>query len=393
VKLWRRKKKTDEIDVPIGEELLDELQDELSGVPDPDASAADDLHPLEDSTGEVEECQFAEGVLDDALDTGGGSGDVEWKSASAPAETFDEVDGPAATGESVTVAASDLVSSSFLDDPLEKDAPDATADETLAEADGTPVPHALDGEGAIGGLDVEASTIGLDGEGATGGLNGEEPVDGLDGEQAADELSDEEASGELEDEPKPAGKLDKVRSIARISVDTDKLRHMWRGSSVGRTALLAVIVYMLAVGSSFFFLMQPASTRLHEVKGQKDILHDYMVITQAGAAIGTFKDGLMTGDQRLTVMSEVTQMAEASGVRVIGDPELLLGRDAPGSFSEYPMRIRAKGTFHEIGGFLSLLESSPRYAIVEEVEIRSDVASRSSESEVTVLLALAAWEG
>jgi Tfp pilus assembly protein PilO len=150
---------------------------------------------------------------------------------------------------------------------------------------------------------------------------------------------------------------------------------------------------MLAVGSSFFFIMQPASKRLHEVRAQKDILHDYMVITQAGAAIGAFKDGLMKGDQRLTVMSEVAQMAEVSGVRIIGDPELLLGREARGNFSEYPMRIRAKGTFHEIGDFLSLLESSPRFAVVEEVDIRSDVASRSSESETTVLLALAAWEG
>jgi Tfp pilus assembly protein PilO len=176
-------------------------------------------------------------------------------------------------------------------------------------------------------------------------------------------------------------------------VGTDKLREVWRGNSVGRTALLAVIVYMLAVGSSFFFLFQPTDRRLHEVRSQKDILHDYMVITQAGAAIGGFKDGLMTGDQRLTVMSEVTQMAEASGVRVIGDPELLMARDTHGSFSEYPMRVRAKGTFHEIGDFLSLLESSPRFVVVEEVEIRSDVASRSSESEVTLLLALAAWEG
>ena len=58
---------------------------------------------------------------------------------------------------------------------------------------------------------------------------------------------------------------------------------------------------------------------------------------------------------------------------------------------EYPARLRVKGTYHEIGTFLSLLESSPRFVQVEEVEIVSDADSRSSESEATVLLALASW--
>jgi Tfp pilus assembly protein PilO len=101
----------------------------------------------------------------------------------------------------------------------------------------------------------------------------------------------------------------------------------------------------------------------------------------------------MTGDQRLTVMSEISEMAEASGVRITGDPELLLGRKGPGNFSQYPMRLRVKATYHEVGDFLSLLESSPRFAAVEQVDIRSDVESGSGESETTILIALAAWEG
>jgi Tfp pilus assembly protein PilO len=57
------------------------------------------------------------------------------------------------------------------------------------------------------------------------------------------------------------------------------------------------------------------------------------------------------------------------------------------------VRLRVKGTYHEIGEFLSLLESSPRFIVVESVEITSDVASSSRDSDATVLLAMAAWEG
>ena len=154
-----------------------------------------------------------------------------------------------------------------------------------------------------------------------------------------------------------------------------------------------VCVYALAVGSAYFLLVRPMTVRLHMVQEQKNRLHDYVVIQEASAAINAFKDGLMTGDQRLTVMSEVRLMAEGSGVKIMGDPDLLLAREGSGHFVEYPLRLRIRGTFHEIGEFLSLLEGSPRFTLLEEVEIRSDADSRERDSEATVLLALAAWEG
>ncbi len=128
------------------------------------------------------------------------------------------------------------------------------------------------------------------------------------------------------DAPPPGGALAKIRGAAQFKIDTARLKSAWRANSIGRVALLAVCSYVLCTGAAYFFLMQPLSTKLHEVKEQKSILHDYVVIQQAGAAIGAFKDGLMTGDQRLTVMSEVNQMAESSGVKIVGDPDLLLRR-------------------------------------------------------------------
>jgi Tfp pilus assembly protein PilO len=229
-------------------------------------------------------------------------------------------------------------------------------------------------------------------------------VDAADAEGATDTEGDEDvadaedpdevAAGEGEaEEPESGKKARKTRIPALLRFDSDRLRASWRGNTLGKTAVLVVCVYALVVGAAYSFLKQPLDTRLHMVQEQKNLLHDYVVIQEAGAAISSFKDGLMTGDQRLTVMSEVRLMAEGSGVKIIGDPDLLLARDVPGDFVEYPLRLRIRGTFHEIGEFLSLLEGSPRFTLIEEVEIRSDADSRERDSEATVLLTLAAWEG
>jgi len=235
--------------------------------------------------------------------------------------------------------------------------------------------------------------------GEPGGFHADAGADGAAGTEGGEDAvgaedPDEVAAGESEvDEPAASRKVAKIRSLGLLRIDSDRLRASWRANTLGKTAVLVVCVYALAVGSVHFLIMQPMSRRLHLVQEQKSLLHDYVVIERADAAIGEFKDGLMTGDQRLTVMSEVRLMAEGSGVKIMGDPDLLLARDVSGHLVEYPLRLRIRGTFHEIGEFLSLLEGSPRFTLLEEVEIRSDADSRERDSEATVLLALAAWEG
>jgi len=261
------------------------------------------------------------------------------------------------------------------------DAEDAAGTEGAGDVEGAgDAESAADAEGAG---DAESAA---DAEGAAGTEGGENAVGAED--------PDEVAVGESEvDEPVAGRKAGKVRRLALLRIDSDRLRASWRANTMGKTAILVVCVYGLAVGSAYFLIRQPMSARLHRVQEQKSVLHDYVVIQRADVAIGAFKDGLMTGDQRLTVMSEVRLMAEGSGVKIMGDPDLLLAREGSGHFVEYPLRLRIRGTFHEIGEFMSLLEGSPRFTLLEEVEIRSDADSRERDSEATVLLALAAWEG
>jgi hypothetical protein len=197
-----------------------------------------------------------------------------------------------------------------------------------------------------------------------------------------------EGKAAVEDAPRPAGRL----SMVSARVSPEKLRRAWKTGSVGKTALVAAMVYMAVAGAFYFLAFRPVGSRFERLSQELEVLHDYMVIDQANAALSIFSDGLMRGDQRLTVMSEFSLMAEESGVRIVGDPELLLPREVSKLVIEYPVRLRLRGTYHEIGTFLSLLEGSPRFVQVEEVEVLSDVASRDRGSEASVLLAIASWE-
>ncbi len=301
------------------------------------------------------------------------------------------------SGDALDTGVLDNTKDGALDVP--GDAEDAAGTEGAGDPEGAAgTEGAVDAEGAAdaeGAGDAEGAVDAESAVDAEGAVDAESAAGTEDGENAVGaEDPDEVAVGESDvDEPAASRKVRKVRRLALLRIDSDRLRASWRANTLGKTAILVVCVYGLAVGSAYFLIRQPMSTRLHRVQEQKSVLHDYVVIQRADVAIGAFKNGLMTGDQRLTVMSEVRLMAEGSGVKIMGDPDLLLAREGSGHFVEYPLRLRIRGTFHEIGEFLSLLEGSPRFTLLEEVEIRSDADSRERDSEATVLLALAAWEG
>lgn len=211
--------------------------------------------------------------------------------------------------------------------------------------------------------------------------------------EAGDEAGDAPDAGDGENQP--VDKSDSgpgVVDLLRKSFSISGLRELWQQAAVWKIAIAAVVVYALTVNAGYFLLLKPNSDRLRGVKETKELLHDFNVIEECSAAMSSFQDGLMNGDQRLTVMSEVQLMATEAGVKVIGDPDLLSPRDVSSVVKEYPVRLRVSGGYHEVGRFVSLLERSPRFIQIEEIEIISEVASRSLNSEATVTLALASWE-
>jgi hypothetical protein len=158
-----------------------------------------------------------------------------------------------------------------------------------------------------------------------------------------------------------------------------------------RIVALAIITYTVAVNLSYFFVLRPIWHRRDALVTQKTLLQDVELLATSRDVVAGFRDGLMRGDQRMTVISEIEAMAESAGLEIIGEPGLLADREIAKDMLEYPIDLDLRGSYHEVGEFLSLLSGSPRRLVVKQVEM--DVRdSATGESDVSVVVGVVSWE-
>jgi Tfp pilus assembly protein PilO len=177
--------------------------------------------------------------------------------------------------------------------------------------------------------------------------------------------------------------LAKAAALARSLVDV-------RGS-VWKVAVVGVLAYVLAFGVSYFFLLKPAWARLEEVTRRKALIHDFLLFRESNTAVAEFRSALMQGDQRITVIAELEEMAREAGLRPIGEAKLPPAKDVSKEIKEYPMELRFSGSYHEVGEYLSQLEAAPRFLAIREVELTSGEEGPSG-TEATISVSAISWE-
>lgn len=162
------------------------------------------------------------------------------------------------------------------------------------------------------------------------------------------------------------------------------------GWSAWRVTAVTILTYVAAVNLSYFFVLKPIWSRLNVLVEKKGVIQDFLIVRESAAAVSGFKDGLMHGDQRMTVVAEFEDMAREAGLRMAGEPGLLPPKEISKKLMEYPVEIDLKGTYHEVGHFLSLLEASPRCPLVTDVELISDEGG-GRQFGVRLRIAITSW--
>jgi Tfp pilus assembly protein PilO len=162
------------------------------------------------------------------------------------------------------------------------------------------------------------------------------------------------------------------------------------GWSAWRIAAVAILTYVVAVNLSYFFVLKPIWSRLNVLVEKKGVIQDFLIVRESASAVSGFKDGLMHGDQRMTVVAEFEELAREAGLRMVGEPGLLPPREVSKKLVEYPVEIDLRGTYHEVGHFMSLLEASPRCPLVTEVEVTADEGG-SRQCDVRLRIGIASW--
>jgi len=161
--------------------------------------------------------------------------------------------------------------------------------------------------------------------------------------------------------------------------------------SVWRIAIVAGLVYVAAFSLSYFVVLKPVWGRLDVLRSKKGVIQDFLIVRESSGAVSSFKDALMRGDQRMTILASIQEMASASGVRIVSDPQRLSPAQLSPRVVEYPIELDVEGTYNEIGEFLGLIESGQRYLAVKEVEADSR-ESASGEASAVVVVGALSWE-
>jgi Tfp pilus assembly protein PilO len=204
----------------------------------------------------------------------------------------------------------------------------------------------------------------------------------------------EEATGDCEATPVEVGGrkdarqklgpvLSKAADLGRSLIDS-------RGS-VWKVLAVGVAAYALAFGTSYFLVLKPAWARLDEVVARKALIHDFLLFRESNTAVAEFRNALMQGDQRVTVVAELEEMAREVGLTPLGEAKLPPSTDVSDEIKEYPMEFRFSGSYHEVGEYLSHLEAAPRFLVIKEVELVSSEDS-PSETEATISVGAVSWE-
>jgi len=179
-----------------------------------------------------------------------------------------------------------------------------------------------------------------------------------------------------------AGALSRV---SRPDPGTRGRRATWR------IVALAIITYTVAVNLSYFFVLRPIWNRRDALVTEKTLMQDLELLATSRDVVAGFRAGLMRGDQRMTVISEIEAMAESAGLKIVGEPGLLADREIAKDMREYPIELDLRGSYHEVGEFLSLLSGSPRRLVVKQVEM--DVRdSAMGESDVSIVIGVVSWK-
>lgn len=210
-------------------------------------------------------------------------------------------------------------------------------------------------------------------------------------QHAIHDVHEDAAGASAKRAPGLAGLGQSLRQLAR------RIPGLVRGPRTGRKSIwrivaMAILVYVAALNLANFLVVRPVRAKLDGLVEQKSVIEDFLLLRQSGQAVAAVRDGLMHGDERVTVLGDVSQMAADAGLRVVGEPSLLAPREASKKMTEYPMEITLKGSYHEAGEFLRRVESSPRMLLVHKVEIDARESTPTS-AQIIVTLGALAWEG
>ncbi len=117
--------------------------------------------------------------------------------------------------------------------------------------------------------------------------------------------------------------------------------------------------------------LRSARSDIAKISTMKDVIASY------DKKMGLYEKTLPTEDGIPGLLESLSEMAKSANMRIAGIVPIAQKGSEAGNrvYKEIPIMITAKAGYHELGHFLSSLESSDRFMKVADMQIKADKAS------------------
>jgi hypothetical protein len=157
---------------------------------------------------------------------------------------------------------------------------------------------------------------------------------------------------------------------------------------VKRWLSLAIVAYLIGANLLYFFLSKPISTKLRVIKTQKSTAEDYCVLNTARQAVKGFRGRLVGPDELKLVRSRIINIARRSDVRVLSIVPSSSEEKFGWGLTKIPIKVQLRGGYHDIGSFISRLESSEKLFVVDNLHISNEVDKKHNHKAKLMLYAI-----
>ena len=157
----------------------------------------------------------------------------------------------------------------------------------------------------------------------------------------------------------------------------------WRLILGGVVALAALVIGLQMIVRPGLARLREAQALLSEERQKSELVHQL----QAQLTRMEPWQRRLSSDQMMEwLVSELTRLAREAGVRVIAIQSRPVTHTPEAT--SVSVSVEIESSYHELGRFLSLVESSPPLILVERIEIQAATAPASPRAE----LLLSSWQ-
>ncbi|MCK4590270.1 MAG: type 4a pilus biogenesis protein PilO [Candidatus Latescibacteria bacterium] len=160
---------------------------------------------------------------------------------------------------------------------------------------------------------------------------------------------------------------------------------MYKGKlGIKHWVLLGVAVYLIGVNLLYFLLLKPVSNRFRVIKTQKSVGEDLYLLNATRQAVKEFRGRLVKPDELKLVRRRIIDIARRYNITLLSIAPPSSEEKIGWGLAKIPIKVQLQGGYHDIGSFISRLESWEKLFVVDDLHIFNQVGKKYNKAEFTL---------